>query len=276
MLVQFIQLSEWIMKVLLRSRPMAILDERYDRLAIVFFGMVWVLYSYTPHIATALFRPSVFQYSESLLLLWIPGASITLFYIIFPSILKLDTVGKILLFGFTGIFGYVLHFMLKGFGIIDFSWYGFYYGNIGLILLLRTMQRKMLGLKTQLEQNLENIDKEIISELKNEWSFLLSKFVQAYLAVAAVLGVCMSILLSGDATIRGITIPSWEDWARMQNAIRMASLFLMESGLYFLFFLAPLLDVLSSFQSLLIAKYQKPIELFKLTLLLQATANRSG
>lgn len=187
--------------------------------------------------------------------------SLNFIYIIFPGVLKLDCIGKIIIFGLVGILGYILHFSLKGFGIIDFSWFGFYYGNIGIVLLLRDMQRRMLRLRDKTEKNLDNFDKDIISELKNEWSFLLSKFVQAYLVVAAILGVCMSILLSGTATVKGIQLPSWEDWARMQNAIRMAFLFLTESGLYFLFFLAPTLYVISSYQTMLTNKYENNLSI---------------
>lgn len=243
------------MKTFLFSNPAKILDEKYDRLAILLFGLTWVFYSYTPHLATHIFRPAMFHYSATLNRLWIPGTLLTVFYLTFPQVLKLDSIGKIITFGFVAVFGYAAHFFIKGFGIIDFSWFGFYYGNIGVVLLLRAMQRRMLSLKERVEADLDKYDKDVITELKKEWSFLLSKFLQVCLAAATILGVCMSILLSGVATVKGVQMPSWEDWARMQNAIRMAFLFFAESGLYFLFFIAPIIDVMSSYQSLLISKY---------------------
>jgi len=242
-------------KTFLFSNPAKILDEKYDRLAILLFGLTWVFYSYTPHLATHIFRPAMFHYSATLNRLWIPGTLLTVFYLTFPQVLKLDSIGKIITFGFVAVFGYAAHFFIKGFGIIDFSWFGFYYGNIGVVLLLRAMQRRMLSLKERVEADLDKYDKDVITELKKEWSFLLSKFLQVCLAAATILGVCMSILLSGVATVKGVQMPSWEDWARMQNAIRMAFLFFAESGLYFLFFIAPIIDVMSSYQSLLISKY---------------------
>lgn len=243
------------MKTFLLSNPAKILDEKYDRLAILLFGLTWVFYSYTPHLATYIFKPAMFHYSSTLNRLWIPGTILTIFYLTFPQVLKLDSIGKIITFGFVAAVGYAAHFFIKGFGIIDFSWFGFYYGNIGIVLLLRSMQRRMLSLKERVEADLDKYDKDVITELKKEWSFLLSKFLQVYLAAATILGVCMSILLSGVATVKGAQMPSWEDWARMQNAIRMAFLFFAESGLYFLFFIAPIIDVMSSYQSLLISKY---------------------
>ena len=174
------------MKKFFTSRPIEILNEKYDRLAILLFGMIWVLYSYSPHLATALFKPDLFSVSSAFKFIWIPGTVLTLFYLVFPNVLKLDSIGKIVVFGLVGILGYLLHFTLKGFGIIDFSWFGFYYGNIGIVLLIRTMQRRMLGLKEKAEKNLENYDKDVITELKSEWSFFLSKFVQVYLALAAI------------------------------------------------------------------------------------------
>jgi len=109
----------------------------------------------------------------------------------------------------------------------------------------------------KVQNNLENYDKEALKELKNEWFFLLSKFVQIYLAIAAILGVCMSILLSGTSTlIKGVTLPAWKDIDRLTNAVRMASLFIRESGIYFIFFIASLLDIIGAYQTMLIKKYE--------------------
>jgi len=257
--LHFLFLPQWIvfMKKFFNSKPVTVLNERYDRLVIAICCLVWVFYSYSSHLASFLAQSSQFTIPSNASVLWIPGTLLTVFYLIFPNVLKLDSIGKILLFLFSGLITLAIHFKVAGFGIIDFAWFGFYYGSLGLLLLLRRMQRKMLLIMLKVQNNLENYDKEALKELKNEWFFLLSKFVQIYLAIAAILGVCMSILLSGTSTlIKGVTLPAWKDIDRLTNAVRMASLFIRESGIYFIFFIASLLDIIGAYQTMLIKKYE--------------------
>lgn len=241
-------------KSFFKSSPSEILDTQYDWLAIMSFGIVWVFYVYIPYALTLLVRPNELQFSkyEHLEWYWVPGFFITLFYLRFPGILQFNNILKIILFGIIASIGFAIHSGIVGFGIIDLSWFLFYYGSLGLIIFIRRLKRDMLETKKTVENDLDKYDRECIISLKADWSFYLNKFLQGYLAVATILGVCMTILLSGTTKVNGIEMPSWTVWGRMTNAVRMATLFLMESGLLFLFFVAPLFEIIGSFQKMLI------------------------
>lgn len=248
------EIKENKIKKFFMSNPIEILDKQYDWLAIMSFGIVWVFYVYIPYALTLLIKPNELQFSkyEHLELYWIPGSLITLCYLRFPEILQFNNIWKIFLFGVIASIGFALHIGIVGFGIIDLAWFLFYYGSLGLIIFVRRLKRDMLETKKKVEENIHKYDRECILSIKADWSFYLNKFLQVYLAVGTILGVCMTILLSGTTKVNGIEMPSWTIWGRMTNAVRMASLFLMESGLLFLFFVAPLFEIIGSFQKMLI------------------------
>lgn len=118
------------------ASPSAIVSQRYDRLTIVCFGIVWAVYAYLPHVATRFLRPEEQPPPGDIRWLWAPACAVTLIYICFPIILRLDKLWKIFTFISVGLAMYLAHVGVAGFGIIDLSWFGFYYGSLGMILLL--------------------------------------------------------------------------------------------------------------------------------------------
>jgi len=235
----------------LNQRPSALLGKRYDRPAIFFSSIAGLFYLYTPYIFGGFFKDDFNYQQPDIYFRWIPIAIILIFYLLFPKTLYFDKIYSLLIYLGIGAISYLLNFFIVGFGIIDFAWYIFFYVALGALIFIRRIQRESIQNTAQLKKNINTIPLEVITQFKNDWHLLLTRFIQTYFAIGTLLAACMSILLTRE--INGA--PAWRDWSTLINAIRMAFLFVLVSCNYFIFFLSPLLETMGLYQKLFILKY---------------------
>ena len=215
-------------------------------MAIFIISSIWLPYSYAGYLLSEVFHPGNTVQANYLHLRWVPGVALILFFQASPTTLLLKTIRSLIGYILAGLTIYCFHLWVVGPSIIDASWYIGYYISIGALIFLRRTQRESMKIANTLR---EEAPFGVIRELKNDWQLLLTRFVQVYLAVGTVVGVCMTILLTAHKRdLAGFTIEAWRDWGNMVNALKMTFLFVMMSITYFIFFLAPILELVGSFQ----------------------------
>ena len=241
------------MLTFLNKRPGFLLHPKLDRVGVLLASAIWIGHCYVPYIYDLLFLPNELITHEALGYRWIPGAIVLIAFQTRLSTLSFHTILDMLLYLGVGIATFTVHLGIIGWGIIDLSWFGLYYGGLGCLVFLRRMQRNAMRHTKTIRDNMHRFDLACITEFKNDWQILLSRLLKVVLAIVMVLGVCMSILLASGANDDvGNDIVAWHDVSRMINATRLAILFILEFLVYFVFLFLPLLEGAGVYQDLII------------------------
>ena len=231
-----------------------LIEKRYDRACIISFLLLWLLYSYLAVVATVIFRPQQYHFNPNEYWRWLPCAFLIIYYVKNTTVLYFRTIGAVVSYLGAGLMCYLIHFMVFRFGIIDAAWFMVYYASLGILIYVRHLHRNTLSNIDYIEQQLNTITVETIREFKSDWNQLLANFIKIYLAAGAILGVCMTILLSD---VR------WREWLHFLNGIRMLFLFGTISALYFIFLVTPLMESVGRFQKLILKKHGVALGIIK-------------